>query len=855
VAGVLLLIGSALAGLALVRRLLGQTLRLTEQLFWGIAVGWVLSSAGGYLLARLLGRLSFGVVLAITLGVWLLGGLLLFRDLRRLKRIQFPRRRFPLAPSVTIRFQPWQREHTGLAIVLLILTPFIWKVFSAQMFAAGINGIYSGGSSLYDLSFHAAVASSFAYGANFPAIYTPLPPEPLLYPPLPDFHAAMLMTTGWGVRSAFIFTALPLAIALLGLFYFFALRLSRSVRAATIATLLFFFNGGLGFVYFIRDWRASGRGLLEVFLAPPVNYCNDAARGLYWVNTITDALAPQRTTVYALPVALMVLTVFASLPEWFGLPSLKNERRQAPLFVIAGTLTGSLCYLQPHVGIAIGMVAIGLCLLRPGRAWLIFFITAALVSTPFLINTLGHATTSGFMRFQPGWLGRDEPHQILYWLRNLGLPVLLVIPAYVFAPRELRRFYLPFVIVMLVAVLFVLSPNDYDNLKLMLIWYGATSVVIALGLAQLTRQKWLTPVVALIVLLCVASGLLAVRRGMIEHDLMFTNEQIQAGDYVREHTAPRSLILTAPVFQHPVPSLAGRPIVRGVTDWLWSHGYNFQEREADVRRIYAGAPDAAELIHYYKIDYVYLGDAETSELKGNTSFFDNHYPNVYRSASIGIYDTRGDRSSVGALEKPLPRELAARIDVDPYALLNEFPRTSFFAYRLIKASSGRRPTRAEFMNAMKRLGTDLYIGAPGWEAQLGANQAALLKDWTEGGEFRGSFDGRSNAEFVDALAKNTGRELSKESRDAVINRLNAGESRASVLRDFAEDREFSAAEYNTAYVLMHFFGYLARNPGEPPDRDLSGFNFWVSVLEKTSDYRALSRAFLNSTEYKERPVR
>ncbi|HXI26450.1 MAG TPA: hypothetical protein VNG71_21530 [Pyrinomonadaceae bacterium] len=840
-AGFLLLIGSALAGLALVRRLLGQALRFTEQLFWGIAVGWVLSSAGGYLLARVLGRLSFGVVLAITLAVWLFAGLLLLRELRHLKRIQFK--------------HAWQREHTGLAIVLLILTPIIWKVFSAQMFAAGNDGIYSGGSSLYDLSFHATVASSFAYGANFPPIYTAFPPEPLLYPPLPDFHAAMLMTTGWSLRPAFIFTALPLAISFTGLLYFLALCVARSARAATIATLLFCFNGGFGFIYFVRDWRASGRGLLDMLSAPPVNYCNDATRGLYWVNTITDVLAPQRTTVYALPVALMILTLFASLSEWFGLPPSKNERREVMLFLIAGTLTGSLCYLQPHVGIAIGIVAIGLCLLRPGRAWIVFFITAALVSAPFLISTLGHATTSGFMRFQPGWLGRDEPHQIIFWLRNLGLPLLLVIPAYVFAPRVLRKFYLPFVIVMLVAVLFVLSPNDYDNLKLMVVWCAATSILIATWLARLTRRKWLTPVVALVVLLCVASGLLAVRRGMSEHDLMFTNEQTQAADYVRQHTAPRSLILTAPVFHQPVLSLAGRPIVRGVADWLWSHGYNFQEREADVRRIYAGAPDADELIRYYQIDYVYLGDAETSDLKANASFFEGLYPRVYRSSSIAIYDTRGDRSSVGALEKPPPREPAARIDVDPYALLHEFPRTSFFAYRILKASSGHVPTRAEFMNAMKQLGRGLYVGAPGWEAQLDLNRTALLKDCTESSEFRGSFDGRSHAEFVDALSKNTGRELSKESRDAVINRLNAGESRASVLQDFAEDREFSAREYNNAYVLMHFFGYLGRNPGEPPDHDLSGFNFWVSVLDKTSDYRAISRAFLNSSEYKERPVR
>jgi hypothetical protein len=159
------------------------------------------------------------------------------------------------------------------------------------------------------------------------------------------------------------------------------------------------------------------------------------------------------------------------------------------------------------------------------------------------------------------------------------------------------------------------------------------------------------------------------------------------------------------------------------------------------------------------------------------------------------------------------------------------------------------------MNAMKDLGKGLYVGTPGWEAQLDSNRAELLKAWTESSEFKGLFDARSNAEFVDALAKNTGREPGKESRDAIINRLNAGEARASILRDFAEDEKFSAREYNPAFVLMHFFGYLGRNPGEAPDHDLRGFNFWVLVLDKTWDYRAISRAFLNSTEYKERPVR
>ncbi len=827
-------------GVVLVRRVLSKTLRLTEQIFWGTVVGWVLSTAAAYVAARAFGRLSLGIILTTIVSAWLLALILLRPDLKLFRQLQFKNR--------------WRRAYAGLAIVELVLAPILWRVFSAQIFASGVGGIYSGGSS-YDLSFHAAVASSFAYGANFPPLYTPLPPEPLLYPPLPDFHAAMLMTLGWSIRSAFIFTALPLALALVGLFYFLALRVSRSVRAAVIATFLFFFNGGLGFTYFFRDCRANGRGLIDMLLYPPANYSNNASLGLHWVNVIADGLAPQPTTLYALPMAFMILPLLVASSDWFGSGDAKNDRGEWRLSLVAGLLAGSLCYLQPHVAMATMIIAIGLFLLRPRRMRLAFFMVTALISIPFLITTLSHATTSGFMRFQPGWLGRDEPHPIVYWLRNLGLPLLLVMPAFFAAPRHARRFYLPFVVVMLVAVLFVLSPNDYDNLKLMLMWYAATAVVIAMWLARLTAVKWLTPVVAVVVLVCIASGLLASRRGMIEHDLMFTDEQIQASDFIRNHTLPRSLFLSAPTFQDAVLSLAGRSIVRGSTSWLWSHGYNFQDREADVRRIYAGAAAADALIRYYQIDYVYLGNAEKSELKADTNFFDSRYPLVFHSSSISIYDTRGDRTSVGALEKPAPRELASRVELDPYALLTDFPRTSLFVYSLCKVTYGRMPTRQEMIGAMKKLGRGVYIGAPGWETQLDLNRLALLKEWTEGEAFKRTYDARSNAEFVDSISRNASKELTGEARDGLISRLQAGESRANLLRSFVEDKDLSRREYNTAFVLMHFFGYLGRDPGAAPDHDLSGFNFWVSNLDKTRDYRALSRAFLESSEYQNRIVR
>jgi len=54
---------------------------------------------------------------------------------------------------------------------------------------------------------------------------------------------------------------------------------------------------------------------------------------------------------------------------------------------------------------------------------------------------------------------------------------------------------------------------------------------------------------------------------------------------------------------------------------------------------------------------------------------------------------------------------------------------------------------------------------------------------------------------------------------------------------------------------MQYFGYLQRNPDEGPDKDMSGFNFWLNKLNQFGgDYvRAdMVQAFITSGEYRGR---
>ncbi len=58
----------------------------------------------------------------------------------------------------------------------------------------------------------------------------------------------------------------------------------------------------------------------------------------------------------------------------------------------------------------------------------------------------------------------------------------------------------------------------------------------------------------------------------------------------------------------------------------------------------------------------------------------------------------------------------------------------------------------------------------------------------------------------------------------------------------------AAAEYNNAFVLMQYFGYLRRDPEE------GGYQFWLNVLnnQQPNNFRGMVCAFLTSAEYQTR---
>jgi hypothetical protein len=624
------LLGAALFGVGLMERALRSHLRRVEHWFFGLALGWAVVTAFTYVVTGLVGRLTLPTLLAVTAASWLAAiGLWLprirsFRDKARLTMQRVRARR------------DWY-----LLGLMGFLAPLYLVLFRTHMLERGLDGsLYSGGASAtYDLAFHAAVTTSFLYGGNFPPVYTAMPPAPLLYPFLPDFQTAILVSLGLSLQTALVLTGVIMALALSGIFYLFALSVLRLIpavsagateasaddlpsrRASLLATVLFLFNGGLGFLYFFRDWWAQ-RDHSLAFLSPlQSNYANMADHGIVWANLIADALLPQRTTLFGMSLGLIVLTLFAR--AWRDSERRESETRwpEWRVFLGAGVITGLLPYFHPHSFAAIGMVSGFLFVLRPRRGWFVFWASALLLAAPYLGPLARHVAGPGFLRFQPGWPGKGDSGWVMFTIRNLGLSAVLIVPAWLSCGATLRRFYLAFGGLLAVSLLVVFSPNDYDNLKLIYYWYGATAIIVSAWLLQVaSRKRVLTVLVVLSIFASIASGVLAVVYELQTRTLIFTRDEVTAAEFVRTQTAPRSLFLTAPSLHQPVLSLAGRAIVRGPTAWLWSHGYPFPEREADVRAIYTGREDVLDLLCYYQVDYIYVGPREREELRANQDF-------------------------------------------------------------------------------------------------------------------------------------------------------------------------------------------------------------------------------------------
>jgi uncharacterized repeat protein (TIGR01451 family) len=201
----------------------------------------------------------------------------------------------------------------------------------------------------------------------------------------------------------------------------------------------------------------------------------------------------------------------------------------------------------------------------------------------------------------------------------------------------------------------------------------------------------------------------------------------------------------------------------------------------------------------------------------------------------------------------------------------EFQETGYLVYRTYKTAYGDATSPnvpgtvpvvrlSEFLADTQAIGQGVQVGIGDWQTQLENNKQAFALDFVKRQRFLDAYPATlTPAQFVDKLNQNAGGVLSQGERDQLVAQLSSAADvstgRASALRQVAENQTLKAAEFDRAFVLMQYFGYLRRNPDDAPDSDFRGWKFWLDKLNQFGGnfvQAEMVKAFISSDEYRHR---
>lgn len=637
----------AVANGTLLTSLIARRIPLPARFCAGSVVGLAAVAWIGFLLSLLFG------LNALSIG---LTGLILAAGLIALFRVTEPSRLLEEFRAIS-----WGRfdliYYAAWAGLLAWLFSRVIMIYPDGMHTAPANNFG-------DLPFHFSVITSFAYGDNLP------PQSPIFaglkftYPFLIDFLTAFFMRCGADWRTAFGVENLTLSLSLVGLIDLMTMQLVNSRIAARLAPVIFFFNGGFGFINFFRDLgqffddhNRAKEGLVALLARLPSTYTmnadlilsSDEKIPLRWGNVFTTLLIPQRSLLFGLPFVALIITLW-----WMAFEdreSSESDRLSNPQSVTrryllaAGGLAGLLPMLHAHGFFAVMLASVVAVLCRRSREWIAFFVPIAVLAGPQALWLSGTQVRNKLFELKVGW-DAGESNPAMFWMVNAGVFILLLFAALIIPKLISIRtqiFYLPFLLWFIVPNLVLLAPWAWDNIKVLVYWSLVSSPLVAATLAYLlTRRLALLRVLAAVLVATLTfSGALDVWRGLspTENVLLFGQEELDVAALLREKTPPHSLILHAPI-HNSVVALSGRRSVMGYPGHLWTHGIDYRQRESEVQTIYRGGSGAAEPISRLGVDYVIIGPVERSQLQIEESYFERLYPRVIDHGEYRVYQIK-----------------------------------------------------------------------------------------------------------------------------------------------------------------------------------------------------------------------
>lgn len=505
-----------------------------------------------------------------------------------------------------------------------------------------VDGAYHTGQSCYgDMAMHLGFIKNIAVTGQFPPLYPLLAGENRFgYPFLCECVSSVFLVLGSDLRLAYILPMLPAFVAVYLMFWQLANRVLESAAKARLAFWLFFLGSGLGFVYFLRDKET----FLSIFTGFYTTPTNDTAHNVIWVNPLADLLLPQRATLFGWSLLFPALYLL-----WrFCMES--RPRLWLPLAVLVLPLP----LMQTHSALALVLccLACGIYTLthRPRvrtvlLPWFWLALACGVVWFAQMWATVFAQSVSGenMLRLHFNWVNNDgsglKDNYFWFYIKNIGLVYLLLIPAFFHANRRQRWFYGGGVLIWALAECVVFQPNNYDNNKLLFIWHALGCMLVASLLCDLWGRMHSRPLGVLGMALCCFVGMfgsvLTLGREVVSDYQQWSATDIQMAAYVDANAEPDALFLTSDDHLTPVFSLAGRQIVCGSGSFVYYHGMDYADEYHAMVSLYE-TPDAA-VLQAWGVDYVLFDSAVYTRFQADEDWYRQRYTLWYSDDDHRIY--------------------------------------------------------------------------------------------------------------------------------------------------------------------------------------------------------------------------
>ena len=265
-----------------------------------------------------------------------------------------------------------RQQWPSVAAIALLSAAVTWPMVTSRFLVEREDGLYSGGTTWADLTFHLGNVASLLFGNNRRFGYdrlecTFMAGHRFAYPFLPDFHIGALLVADAEWRPAFLWPTFLQIVAANCLLFVVNLRLTGSVAAALLSVPLVVCSGGTAPFEWMwqRGWASAFR--IEWNADPIEENNNQDDRSIYWFGYWAHLMLPQRSSTYALPLSLVVLLLLAAASEQRP-DSLAAMADAAALLRAAAVIIGMLPLLQAHAFLALALVA-GVLFLTDRQRW------------------------------------------------------------------------------------------------------------------------------------------------------------------------------------------------------------------------------------------------------------------------------------------------------------------------------------------------------------------------------------------------------------------------------------------------------------------------------------------------------